>query len=101
VGRTAARLIALAALLAGVAAVVVVLLSLGGGSGGGDGSSRSADAHRPAASHPPHAPRQAKLPALTPVRNASPQPDWAPYSGPVPILRYHAIGVPSTDETYT
>jgi len=26
------------------------------------------------------------------VRNAKPQPDWRPYTGPVPILEYHVLG---------
>ena len=26
------------------------------------------------------------------VRNASPQPDWEPHTGPVPILEYHVLG---------
>lgn len=26
------------------------------------------------------------------VRNATPQPDWAPHTGPVPILEYHVLG---------
>jgi peptidoglycan/xylan/chitin deacetylase (PgdA/CDA1 family) len=26
------------------------------------------------------------------VRNATPQPDWKPYTGPVPILEYHVLG---------
>jgi peptidoglycan/xylan/chitin deacetylase (PgdA/CDA1 family) len=30
------------------------------------------------------------LPGL--VRNATPQPDWGPYTGPVPILEYHVLG---------
>jgi hypothetical protein len=98
-GRTAARLIALAALAAGATAVVVVLLSLGGGGGG---SNESATTHEPAAAPAPTgAPHKAKLPDIPAVRNATPQPDWVPYSGPVPILRYHAIGVASTGEAYS
>ena len=27
-----------------------------------------------------------------PVRNTSPQPDWEPHTGPVPILEYHVLG---------
>jgi hypothetical protein len=97
--RTTTRLLALAALLAGVAAVVVVLLSLGGGDGGSVGKTTAR--HHSAPPHPASAPRRAKLPHVTPVRNATPQPDWGPYSGSVPILRYHAIGVAPTGEDYT
>jgi peptidoglycan/xylan/chitin deacetylase (PgdA/CDA1 family) len=34
------------------------------------------------------------------VRNATPQPDWAPYTGPVPILEYHVLGPASADAPY-
>ena len=34
------------------------------------------------------------------VRNAAPQPDWKPYSGPVPILEYHVLGRPKTEVPY-
>jgi peptidoglycan/xylan/chitin deacetylase (PgdA/CDA1 family) len=34
------------------------------------------------------------------ARNATPQPDWAPYTGPVPILEYHVLGAAPADEPY-
>jgi peptidoglycan/xylan/chitin deacetylase (PgdA/CDA1 family) len=34
------------------------------------------------------------------VRNASPQPSWRPFEGPVPILVYHALGNPPPSEAY-
>ncbi|HXS32540.1 MAG TPA: polysaccharide deacetylase family protein [Solirubrobacterales bacterium] len=34
------------------------------------------------------------------VRNATPQSDWQPYTGPVPILEYHVLGAPSADAPY-
>jgi len=34
------------------------------------------------------------------VRNATPQPGWKPYSGPVPILEYHVLGRPRTEVAY-
>ena len=34
------------------------------------------------------------------VRNATPQPDWRPYTGPVPILVYHDLGSPPPAENY-
>jgi peptidoglycan/xylan/chitin deacetylase (PgdA/CDA1 family) len=34
------------------------------------------------------------------VRNARPQPDWRPHTGPVPILVYHALGTPPPSEEY-
>jgi len=34
------------------------------------------------------------------VRNATPQPDWRPYTGPVTILEYHVLGAAPTDAPY-
>jgi peptidoglycan/xylan/chitin deacetylase (PgdA/CDA1 family) len=34
------------------------------------------------------------------VRNATPQPDWQPYTGPIPILEYHVLGQPETEVPY-
>ena len=34
------------------------------------------------------------------VRNATPQPGWKPYTGPVPILEYHVLGAPPADAPY-
>jgi peptidoglycan/xylan/chitin deacetylase (PgdA/CDA1 family) len=34
------------------------------------------------------------------VRNATPQPGWRPYTGPVPILVYHALGNPPPGDAY-
>ena len=38
--------------------------------------------------------------ASAPVRNANPQPDWEPHTGPVPILEYHVLGAPPADAPY-
>lgn len=46
----------------------------------------------------PHAPRTAAPSKL--VRNAVPQPSWRPYLGSVPILVYHALGIPPASEPY-
>lgn len=67
-------------------ALVAVLVAAGAavalsGRGGGAGAGRSV---RPAA--------RSRGAADGPVRNASPQPGWRPYSGPVPILEYHELG---------
>lgn len=35
-----------------------------------------------------------------PVRNATPQPDWVPHAGPVPILEYHVLGPAPADAPY-
>ncbi len=34
------------------------------------------------------------------VRNATPQPGWQPYTGPVPILEYHVLGEAPSDAPY-
>ena len=34
------------------------------------------------------------------VRNATPQPDWRPHTGPVPILEYHVLGAAPEDARY-
>ena len=34
------------------------------------------------------------------VRNATPQPDWKPYTSPVPILEYHVLGPAPADAPY-
>jgi hypothetical protein len=88
------RLIAFGSLVAGAAAVVLILLALGGG---GDDSTSG-----PGSAAPTHAQQASRvdLSAVAPVRNARPQPDWRPYSGAVPILRYHAIGEPPPGTTY-
>ena len=35
-----------------------------------------------------------------PVRNATPQPNWRPHTGPVPILEYHVLGSPDAAAPY-
>jgi hypothetical protein len=80
------------------AAVVVVVLLLASGGGGDD----SAPGRAPLASQPPESVPRVELPkGVEEVRNASPRPDWRPYSGPVPILRYHVVAVapPATSLT--
>ena len=34
------------------------------------------------------------------VANATPQPDWKPHTGPVPILEYHVLGRPDAEAPY-
>jgi peptidoglycan/xylan/chitin deacetylase (PgdA/CDA1 family) len=34
------------------------------------------------------------------VRDATPQPDWKPHTGPVPILEYHVLGAAPADAPY-
>jgi hypothetical protein len=73
------RLVVIVAAL-GLGAVVVV-----GASallGGGDGESAP------------------KLEPPVLVRNATPQPDWRPHAGPVPILEYHVLGAAPAGAQY-
>jgi hypothetical protein len=89
--RLVPRLVAFAALAAGIATVAIVLLSLDGGDGGDDGSVAGSGSGTSAR---PQRPPRVDLPAIASVRNAKPQPDWRPYQGAVPILRYHVVGSP-------
>jgi len=95
------RAIALGAGALAVAAVVAVAALAGGGSKGGDGSGsgRSKTAATATTEKAPHsAAAQGEGAGL--VRNATPQPDWEPHTGPVPILEYHVLGAPAADATY-
>lgn len=81
---------ALALVAAGVAAVVFS----SGGSGGNTTPAKNASAAKsgPAQAHGDGSGGK--------VRNATPRPDWKPYTGPVPILEYHVLGRPQTEVPY-
>src|SRR3954447_3410754 len=89
------RLLAGGALAAVAAVAVALVISLTGGS--------SRNAHKASASagqqNTPHANKSADG-AAGEVRNATPQPDWKPYTGPVPILEYHVLGQPEGEVPY-
>jgi peptidoglycan/xylan/chitin deacetylase (PgdA/CDA1 family) len=96
------RLIAgLVVAVVAVAAVLVIALSGGGGSkqptADVSGPATVVDAGGPGASGNAvggGAGKEGK------VRNATPQPDWKPYTGPVPILEYHVLGEAPADAPY-
>jgi peptidoglycan/xylan/chitin deacetylase (PgdA/CDA1 family) len=88
--RLAAASLALAAALV---VVGVVLLVSGSGSGGGGRAVSKRSAQGAAAGSAGGAPRGL-------VRNATPQPDWRPHPGPVPILEYHVLGAPEAGAPY-
>jgi peptidoglycan/xylan/chitin deacetylase (PgdA/CDA1 family) len=91
------RLVALASLVVIVVAVVIVLTSSGGDEG--DGGTAKAAAGT-AAAHQKKA-KKAKSGANSgEVRNATPQANWKPYKGPVPILEYHVLGHPPDGAPY-
>jgi peptidoglycan/xylan/chitin deacetylase (PgdA/CDA1 family) len=87
------RGIAAASLVIVIAAVgTAIAANSGGGSSGSGNGGHGGMATARGRSHgsgPPGA-----------VRNATPQPDWAPYTGPVPILEYHVLGAAPADEPY-
>jgi hypothetical protein len=86
-----------AALVVGVAIAVVVLV-LVTGRGGDDATDGSAAAQQRSSRSASVA--RAELPTIAKVRNARPQSNWGPYSGPVPILRYNVVGKPLPGEAF-
>jgi peptidoglycan/xylan/chitin deacetylase (PgdA/CDA1 family) len=91
------RLIALGAALVAVAAAAGIAVLAGGGSG-----SKPSD---PTVAVPHTSGRgveqtQSGGDSTQLVRNATPQPDWQPHTGPVPILEYHVLGAPAADAPY-
>jgi peptidoglycan/xylan/chitin deacetylase (PgdA/CDA1 family) len=85
------RLGALVAIAIVAAALIIVLASTSGDSG--DKSTGKA------AAATKKAPKKAK-PESQLVTNATPQADWKPYTGPVPILEYHVLGSPPEGAPY-
>jgi peptidoglycan/xylan/chitin deacetylase (PgdA/CDA1 family) len=91
------RLLALASLVVVVIAVVIVLTSSGDGKNDKSAASPTAGtgaAHKKAKKAKSGAGRSGE------VRNATPQADWKPYQGPVPILEYHVLGHPPEGAPY-
>jgi peptidoglycan/xylan/chitin deacetylase (PgdA/CDA1 family) len=86
------RLIAIGSIVVVAVAVIIVLTSAGGG-GDDKGATGKAAAHKKAAPKP-------KKPESHEVANATPQADWKPYTGPVPILEYHVLGHPPEGAPY-
>jgi peptidoglycan/xylan/chitin deacetylase (PgdA/CDA1 family) len=89
--------------LAVVGAVAVAALA-GGGSDNRNRSSAGSDRGAPGAGPStvgkasPAATGRDEGPGL--VRNATPQANWEPHTGPVPILEYHVLGAPAADVPY-
>lgn len=87
------RLLAAGAIVLVGGGIVAAIASSGGGGGG-----RRA---RTVASRGKGGRREgAQSEAGGKVRNATPQPGWKPYTGPVPILEYHVLGRPQTEVPY-
>ena len=87
------RLLAAVALL-GVAAAVVAIVAVARG-----GHSASSVARTGNAGKRVRKGTKEGAPSSL-VRNATPQPDWRPYTGPVPILEYHVLGAAPADAPY-
>jgi peptidoglycan/xylan/chitin deacetylase (PgdA/CDA1 family) len=99
------RIVALLSLLGVIVAigVVAVLASSGGGDSGSPG--RRANAKHGGGSAENASNTSGKTRGEIEgeggkVRNATPQPDWEPHTGPVPILEYHVLGEPPETEEY-
>ncbi|HWB70280.1 MAG TPA: polysaccharide deacetylase family protein [Solirubrobacterales bacterium] len=90
------RVIAAAA-LATIALVVVVLVLLGSAGGSGESGDRAGPRAQGGVRPKPKGNLE---PASSKVRNATTQPGWKPYSGPVPILEYHVLGRPHGEVPY-
>lgn len=84
------RLLATGALALVAAGVIAVVLG-SGGSGDNAKRAKNASAAKPGQAHGGGSGK---------VRNATPQPGWKPYTGPVPILEYHVLGRPQTEVPY-
>jgi peptidoglycan/xylan/chitin deacetylase (PgdA/CDA1 family) len=89
------RLLAGGALLIVGTVVIALVASLAGGSGGSEHKANGTTMHQRSSSRGKDTGETTGK-----VRNASPQPDWKPYAGPVPILEYHVLGQPQTEVPY-
>jgi peptidoglycan/xylan/chitin deacetylase (PgdA/CDA1 family) len=78
-----------------VGAVVVAILSLGGGNNAASQATNASSAGQKQTGSNSRSERSGGK-----VRNATPQPGWKPYTGPVPILEYHVLGRPKTEVPY-
>jgi peptidoglycan/xylan/chitin deacetylase (PgdA/CDA1 family) len=88
------RIVALGSLVVVAVAVVVVLESQTGKSDSGGNAEGKIERAKPAKKAKAEV-KESKL-----VTNATPQADWKPYTGPVPILEYHVLGAPASDAPY-
>jgi peptidoglycan/xylan/chitin deacetylase (PgdA/CDA1 family) len=89
------RLIASGAVMGAIVAAVAVVALTNGGSG--SSTAKPSHAARARAKGKSAATGHASSGL---VRNATPQPDWEPHTGPVPILEYHVLGAAPADAPY-
>lgn len=83
-----------------IVVVVFVVVALLSACGGSSGTTRAAGPARHGGLGAARVKASAIGAHLGYVRNATPQPGWGPYTGPVPILVYHELGVPPASEPY-
>lgn len=88
------RLFAAGALIVAVAAIAIVVIATAGGSHRGALNRIATQTSTAVAGRAD----STRVPAK--VRNATPQPEWRPHTGPVPILEYHVLGAAPADEPY-
>jgi peptidoglycan/xylan/chitin deacetylase (PgdA/CDA1 family) len=88
------RLVALGSIVVVVVAVIIVLSSQG------DDDSGKPTAHTSQPKKVAHKSKATKKAGSGEVTNATPQADWVPHRGPVPILEYHVLGSPPEGAPY-
>jgi peptidoglycan/xylan/chitin deacetylase (PgdA/CDA1 family) len=88
------RLVALGSIVVVIVAVIIVLTS-----SQGDDDSGQATAHTSQDKKVTKKTTKVKAESGK-VTNATPQADWVPHRGPVPILEYHDLGKPPEGEPY-
>jgi peptidoglycan/xylan/chitin deacetylase (PgdA/CDA1 family) len=88
------RLVAIGSLIVVAVAIILVLSSAGDDEEPGGDAAASAPAKQGSESAAPAKPGSKQ------VRNATPQADWKPHLGPVPILEYHVLGSPPEGAPY-
>jgi peptidoglycan/xylan/chitin deacetylase (PgdA/CDA1 family) len=88
------RLVALGSIVVVVVAVIIVLTSSQGDDDSGQATAHTSQAKKVAKKTPKAKAQSGK------VTNATPQADWVPHRGPVPILEYHDLGKPPEGEAY-
>lgn len=93
------RLVTSGLLMAAVIAVVAVV-ALTNGDSGSSSSSSSKTASKDNAGGRQKGGKQDSSGGSGKVRNSTPQPDWEPHTGPVPILEYHVLGTPEGEVPY-
>jgi peptidoglycan/xylan/chitin deacetylase (PgdA/CDA1 family) len=92
------RLIGLGAVFVAVAVAAGIALLLVGGNSKSDRSNPAVAGAQTSGTGGGQAPSGGSTTQL--VRNATPQPGWRPYTGPVPILEYHVLGRPAGEVPY-